>query len=367
MKEVYIGLMSGTSLDGIDAIAIDFSQSVPETLAWRYIPFDTALKQTLDAMLQPGWQGTLHDLGHIDALLGEAYATAVNLLIEESDLSREVIHAIGSHGQTAFHSPDSSPAFSMQLGDPNRIAHLTGITVVSDFRRRDIAAGGQGAPLVPAFHKDIFYSPSENRVILNIGGIANITHLSSSQPIAGFDTGPGNILMDTWIHRHKQVEFDRDGRWAASGQVNEELLAAMLRESFFQLPPPKSTGRELFNLDWLQQFPGIDTQPAEDVQATLAELTARSISNAIHHYAPDTEAVYVCGGGAYNKHLMARLQATLDGCRLADIKTLGLEAERIEAMAFAWLARRTMMKLHGNLPEVTGAEKELILGGIYQK
>lgn len=358
--------MSGTSLDGIDAVAVEFSKDSINPIAWHYAPFEHELKQALTHVLSPQWRGGLEELGRIDAQLGEAYAKSVLELMSSAGLQRNAVLAIGCHGQTVFHSPDTNPAFSMQLGDPNRIAHQTGITVISDFRRRDIAAGGQGAPLVPAFHKDIFYSPTENRVILNIGGIANITRLSTDKPVTGFDTGPGNVLMDAWIHNHKYVDYDKEGSWAASGQVIDELLSKMLQTPYFQLPPPKSTGRELFNLDWLNRFPGVVTARAEDIQATLAELTVQSISMAIRQHVPETETIYVCGGGAYNSYLMKRLNEELEEIRVANIATLGLEADRVEAMAFAWLARRTMLNLHGNLPEVTGAERELILGGIYK-
>jgi anhydro-N-acetylmuramic acid kinase len=366
MNEVYIGLMSGTSLDGIDAVAVDFAKDSINPIAWHYAPFEHDLKQALTLLLKPQWRGGLQEVGQIDAQLGEAYAESVLELISASGLQRNSILAIGSHGQTVFHSPDTKPAFSMQLGDPNRIAHKTGITVISDFRRRDIAAGGQGAPLVPAFHKDIFYSPTENRVILNIGGIANITRLSIDSPVTGFDTGPGNVLMDAWINQHKDVDYDKEGAWAASGKVIDELLRKMLEEPYFHLPPPKSTGRELFNLEWLDQYPQVPKARPEDIQATLAELTVQSISKAIRQHVPETEAIYVCGGGAYNSYLMKRLKEELEGIRVADIAMLGLEADRVEAVAFAWLARRTMLNLHGNLPEVTGAESELVLGGLYK-
>lgn len=366
MSEIYIGLMSGTSVDGIDGIAVDFETSTPTPLAWHFSAFKPELKQQINNILHPDWHGQLEEIGQLDALLGEAYADCVNRLMEESRLKREDIQAIGSHGQTVSHAPASKAAYSMQLGDPNRIAELTGITVIADFRRRDIAAGGQGAPLVPAFHREMFYSADENRVILNIGGIANITRLSTDRAIIGFDTGPGNTLMDEWILKHQGADFDVDGAWAASGNVDNALLATMLEEPYFASPPPKSTGRELFNLKWLEQFHSIKSSNPEDIQATLAELSARSIAKSIEQTAPETESIYVCGGGAYNKHLMQRLESATGGLNLASTSPLGIEPDRIEAMAFAWLARQTLKGLHGNLPDVTGARTELILGGIYQ-
>jgi anhydro-N-acetylmuramic acid kinase len=353
-------------VDGIDALAVDFATSSPTPLAWHCSAFKPELKQQINNVLHPDWHGRLEEIGQLDALLGEAYADCVNRLIEESRLEREEIQAIGSHGQTVSHAPASQAAYSMQLGDPNRIAELTGITVIADFRRRDIAAGGQGAPLVPAFHREMFYSADENRVILNIGGIANITRLSTDRAIIGFDTGPGNTLMDEWSLKHQGTDFDMDGAWAASGTVDDALLAAMLEEPYFGFPPPKSTGRELFNLKWLEQFHSIASSNPEDIQATLVELSARSIAIGIEHIAPESESIYVCGGGAYNKHLMTRLKAAAGGRNLTSTRTLGIEPDRIEAMAFAWLARQTLKGLHGNLPDVTGARSELILGGIYQ-
>jgi anhydro-N-acetylmuramic acid kinase len=366
MSEIYIGLMSGTSVDGIDAIAVDFETSPPTPLAWHFSPFDPELRRKINNVLHPDWHGRLEEVGQLDALLGEAYAACVNRLMEDPRLSSEDIQAIGSHGQTVSHAPDSHAGYSMQLGDPNRVAEQTGIKVIADFRRRDIAAGGQGAPLVPAFHREMFYSAHENRVILNIGGIANITRLSTDRPIIGFDTGPGNTLMNEWILKHQGTDFDEGGAWAASGKVDEDLLAAMLDEPYFGLLPPKSTGRELFNLKWLEQFHPVVSSRPEDVQATLVELSASTIALGIEQTAPEAESIYVCGGGAYNKHLMARLKSAVGGRNVASTSQLGIEPDRIEAMAFAWLARQTLKGLHGNLPDVTGARSELILGGIYQ-
>jgi anhydro-N-acetylmuramic acid kinase len=365
MSEIFIGIMSGTSLDGVDCVAVDFSYRPPRILAWSFHPYSPILRDRLLELMQPDWHGGLDEVGHIDAELGRTYAEAVLSLLEGHELAASNIKAIGCHGQTVRHAPEQNPAFSIQLGDPNRIAELTGITAVADFRRRDIAAGGQGAPLVPAFHQDIFYSPTENRVILNIGGIANITRLANNQPVTGFDTGPGNILMDLWIQEHRGEDYDKDGAWAASGQIRDDLLQALLEDPYFHQPPPKSTGREYFNLDWMDlqlQDPMITET---DIQTTLAELTASSIAIAIREHASDTAGLYVCGGGAFNSHLMQRLQAQFPEVTIQTTETLGIPPDQVEAIAFAWLARQTLRGHPGNLPSVTGAEHLVILGGIY--
>jgi anhydro-N-acetylmuramic acid kinase len=365
MGEIFIGIMSGTSLDGVDCVAVDFSYRPPKILAWSFHPYEDDLRDRLLDLMQPDWHGGLDEIGHIDAELGKAYAQAVQSLLEDHHLSSSTILALGCHGQTVRHAPEQNPPFSIQLGDPNRIAQMTGITSIADFRRRDIAAGGQGAPLVPAFHQDIFYSPTENRVILNIGGIANITKLSINQPVTGFDTGPGNILMDLWIQEHRGEAYDKNGAWAASGHVQDDLLSALMEDPYFQHPPPKSTGREYFNLDWMDlqlQDPMITEA---DIQATLAELTAASVSEAIKTHAPEGQKLYVCGGGAFNTHLMRRLQDLLPEITVLTTDALGIPPEQVEAIAFAWLARQTLKGNPGNLPSVTGAEHLVVLGGIY--
>jgi len=365
MSETFIGIMSGTSLDGVDCVAVDFSYRPPRILAWSFHPYPDELRDRLLELMQPDWHGGLDEIGHIDAELGRTYAQAVLALLEDHHLSASDVMAIGCHGQTVRHAPEQNPAFSIQLGDPNRIAELTGITSVADFRRRDIAAGGQGAPLVPAFHQDIFYSPTENRVILNIGGIANITRLANNEPVTGFDTGPGNILMDLWIQEHRGETYDKNGDWAASGHVREDLLQALLEDPYFHQSPPKSTGREYFNLDWMDlqlQDPMITET---DIQATLAELTAASIAMAIREQASECAGLYVCGGGAFNSHLMQRLEAQLPELSIQTTDSLGIPPDQVEAIAFAWLARQSLRGNPGNLPSVTGAEHLVILGGIY--
>jgi anhydro-N-acetylmuramic acid kinase len=371
---LYIGLMSGTSLDGIDAALVAFpndgsTETSPSLIAARTFPLAAPLREELLSLCQPG-ANEIERLGRADRTLGQAFGQAVVTLLEQSGVPADAVTAIGSHGQTVRHRPhatDSSPAFTLQIGDPCTIAEMTGITTVADFRRRDIAAGGQGAPLVPAFHRAVF-GGARNRVILNIGGMANITALAAhgSLPVLGFDTGPGNTLLDSWIAQKRQLDCDRDGAWAASGQTHSALLATLLRDAYFCSPPPKSTGREYFNLAWLQN--ALDGHPGitpEDVQATLAELTATSIADAIRSLPFTANEVFVCGGGARNLDLMQRLERLLHPRQLGHTGQLGIDPEWVEAAAFAWLARETLAGRAGNEPAVTGACGPRILGGIY--
>jgi anhydro-N-acetylmuramic acid kinase len=289
------------------------------------------------------------------------------LLAERPALGREDIAAIGCHGQTIRHAPQHG--YTTQIGNLARLAELTGIDVAGDFRARDMAAGGQGAPLVPAFHQALFAHPKETRVILNIGGIANLTYLAPLHPVTGFDCGPGNMLMDAWIQAELGRPYDADGCWAASGTIQPDLLQALLNEPYFGLAPPKSTGRDLFDLDWLKRhMAALDrTVAPQDVQATLLELTARSIAAALEWHCPDTAAVYACGGGARNTQLLARLGELRPGCRIDSTETLGLPVHQVEAAAFAWLAWRLIKRKPGNLPEVTGAAGPRILGALYPR
>ena len=364
----YIGLMSGTSLDGLDAVIVDFDEQPVRLLASASRPIPEALKRSLLTLTQPG-DNEIEQLGRADIQLSRLQAQLVNDLLAQSNLTPAQITAIGSHGQTIRHRPSGDTPFSLQIGDPNTLAELTGITVAADFRRRDLAAGGQGAPLVPAFHADLFRIGSANRVILNIGGMANITLLlkNSNAPIIGFDTGPGNILIDSWIYRHQQQGFDLSGAWGRSGRIDAQLLNRLLEHEFFEQAPPKSTGREQFNLSWIdQQLSALGHPIAHaDVQATLTELTARSIAEAILNQNIDDAEVYVCGGGAHNDYLLERLERHLGKLSLTTTDTLGLPADWVEACAFAWLAKRCLSQLSGNLPSVTGARGERILGGIY--
>lgn len=364
---LFIGLMSGTSLDGIDAVLVEFNATLPPRLiAADTTAFEPALRAELLSLCLPG-ANEIERMGRADRALGQAFASATRQLLQKAGLPAAAIAAIGSHGQTIRHRPNSDLAFTLQIGDPSTIAEMTGITTIADFRRRDIAAGGQGAPLVPAFHRSVF-GGERNRVILNIGGMANITALPADREMAvlGFDTGPGNTLLDGWIAHTRQLAFDRDGAWAGSGKVDRQLLDSMLADPYFSQPPPKSTGREHFNLDWLRhhlaQNPNVS---AEDVQSTLAELTAASIVGAIEQLPFATHEVFVCGGGAYNRDLMLRLERLLHPRLLGHTGQLGIAPEWVEAAAFAWLARETLAGRPGNEPAVTGASRACILGGIY--
>ncbi|HFD92504.1 MAG TPA: anhydro-N-acetylmuramic acid kinase [Gammaproteobacteria bacterium] len=363
----YIGLMSGTSMDAIDCVLVDFSHDMPRILGTRQTPIEEETRRRLIELSQ-GTDKELDEFAVLDNRVGHLFAETVIQLLQDCNVASGAIDAIGSHGQTIRHYPPGSPtANSLQIGNPNVIAQRTGITTVGDFRRRDMAAGGQGAPLVPAFHNAVFRSDTVERVVLNIGGIANITILprDPQAPVSGFDTGPGNLLMDAWTARHRGAAMDRDGAWAASGEVNVPLLRQLLDDAYFHLPPPKSTGREYFNLTWLEPMLAEHPCTAADVQATLCELTARTISQAIEHHAPQTEEILLCGGGIHNKHLRKRLQAHLASRTLASTLEHGIDPDHVEAVAFAWLAKQSLEGKPGNLPSVTGADRRVILGGIY--
>jgi len=366
-RQLYIGLMSGTSADAIDAALIDAESSF-QLIATHTFSLLPSIRQQIHTLSLPN-DNEIDRMGALDVELGRLFAQASTELISKSGFNPSHIIAIGSHGQTIRHRPPGSPqgTFTLQIGDPNLIAELTGITVVADFRRRDMAAGGQGAPLVPAFHRAIFHAHKKNRVIVNIGGMANITWLPAEGQTLGFDTGPGNVLMDSWIHSHSGASFDKDGAWAASGVVNQELLATLLSEDYFGLPAPKSTGRESFNRQWLENNIAKLSTPlsSADVQATLLELTAITIADSIYKLGNSAKEIYVCGGGAYNPLLMQRLQNLLHGDKVTSTVELGIDPQWIEAMAFAWLAQQTINHQPGNLREVTGAKREVILGGVY--
>lgn len=368
MQDLYIGLMSGTSADGIDAALVDFSRPQPSIVATHYTAYSPDLREKILALCQPG-ENEIGRLGTLDTLLGKAFAQAVNCLLKNTSVQSQEVKAIGSHGQTIRHSPDKLNRFTLQIADPNTIAAETGITTVADFRRKDIALGGQGAPLVPGFHQHVLTSDSINRAIVNIGGIANVTFLMKNNPapITGFDLGPGNVLLDAWINHHLHKNHDLNGEWSNQGRVNTPLLNQLRKDSFFSLPPPKSTGREHFNLAWLNDHInqlGVELT-AVDVQATLVELTARSIIEPILQYMASGEML-ICGGGVHNAHLMSRLhELAKPNLVVSSTQKYGLDPDWIEAMAFAWLARQTLNKQIGNLPSVTGAKQAAILGGIY--
>ncbi|MGL4859586.1 MAG: anhydro-N-acetylmuramic acid kinase [Enterobacteriaceae bacterium] len=360
----YIGVMSGTSMDGVDLVVATIDQQGVRHDGEYSCAIPEQLREQLLSLCK-GESVTLSRLGRIDAHLGVLYAEAVMGLLHKYQMRPQEIMAIGCHGQTVWHEPDGDLPFTMQLGDNNRIAALTGITTVGDFRRRDMALGGQGAPLVPAFHHALLFHSEERRIILNIGGIANVTLLLPGSEVTGFDTGPGNVLMDAWIAHHQGVAYDQDGAWAASGQVNDALLNKMLADAYFHRSPPKSTGREYFNLPWLlKKLVDFPTLAAEDVQATLVELTARSVAEQVQ-IAGGCDRLLVCGGGARNPVLMQRLSALLPDSEVAPTDKYGVSGDGMEALAFAWLAARTLSGLPGNLPSVTGAVAETVLGAIY--
>jgi anhydro-N-acetylmuramic acid kinase len=367
----FVGLMSGTSLDGIDAVVVDFADGQPGklgTLASACMPIPDAVRERILRLCSPG-NHEIDAMGELDSELGTLFAAAATEVIRSAGLRAEDIVAIGSHGQTIRHRPAGTHPFTLQIGDPNTIAELTGITTVADFRRRDVAAGGQGAPLVPAFHAWMFRSADISRAILNIGGMANLTVLPAnpSVPVLGFDTGPGNVLLDAWHAKHQGIPIDMNGGWARTGQADTSLLEHLLSERFFISPPPKSTGRELFNLHWLEE--ALTTTTAlkpQDVQATLAELTAVSCAEGVKRWAGEVGELFLCGGGAHNIYLRERIAQHLPDVHVTTTSELGLDPDWVEAVAFAWLARQTIAGLPGNLPAVTGAGHPVVLGGIYQ-
>jgi anhydro-N-acetylmuramic acid kinase len=363
---LYIGLMSGTSLDGVDGALVDIRPGAITTLSAAYLPFPPRLRAELMALQTAG-----HDEIEREALaanqLARYYADCVALLLADATLTNAQIRAIGVHGQTIRHRPELG--YTRQTNNPALLAELTGIDVIADFRSRDIAAGGQGAPLVPAFHGAMFGQPGQSRVVVNIGGISNISVLHADGSVSGFDTGPGNVLMDAWIARHLGHDFDADGAWAATGAEIPDLLALLLEEPYFALPAPKSTGRDLFHPDWLAaRLTGFTGASAADVQFTLTRLTAVTIAAAIRCHGPSTDAVYVCGGGACNGTLLRELAVALDGqATVESSAALGVAPNRVEALAFAWLACRFTQREAGNLASVTGAKGGRILGALYPR
>lgn len=366
-SELYIGLMSGTSLDGIDGVLADFSGPRMQVTHHASAPFAPELRAELLALNTPG-DNELHRAALAGNALSRAYAEVVHTLLERSGQPAAAIRAIGAHGQTVRHRPQEfdGTGYTLQLGSPALLAERTGIAVVADFRSRDVAAGGQGAPLVPAFHQGVFGRPGETVLVLNIGGISNLSVLGADGSVLGFDCGPGNALMDHWCQQHTGQPFDAGGAWAASGQVLPGLLAAMLQEPFLHKPPPKSTGRDLFNPGWLAgHLQRCGPARPEDVQATLAELTSSACAASASSYQQDSETLAVCGGGALNIHLMARLQAACPALRVVATDALGLPALQVEAAAFAWLARQALRGQPGNLPSVTGAAGQRVLGAVY--
>lgn len=362
---LFLGLMSGTSMDAIDAVLVDFDASPLRIVAASATPFDAALKRRITAVLESPASVALDELGQIDVALAASFAQAALALLRDAKVGAGSVAAIGSHGQTLRHRPDLWPPFTWQIGDPNTLTEMTGITVVADFRRRDVAAGGQGAPLLPVFHDQVFRSDNEDRVIANLGGIANVTILRRDTTVTGFDTGPANRLLDAWISLHLGKDFDASGAWAGTGRCDDTLLQQLLDEPYLALSPPKSTGRELFNLPWLQNKLGLFARRPQDVQATLQQFTAATVAAAVRQYAPGA-ALYVCGGGAHNAALLAAIARLIAPDRVASTATLGLDPDYVEAVAFAWFARRTLEGLTSSAASVTGARGARILGGVYR-
>jgi anhydro-N-acetylmuramic acid kinase len=363
MGELYLGLISGTSMDGVDCVLADIDDAECRIRYAATLAYPPELGARLRALVERP-QVSLRELGSLDAAVGRYFAECAVRSLAEAGVAPEAVAAIGHHGQTVYHQPRGPDAFSMQIGDPNVLAAATGITTVADFRRMDMALGGQGAPLVPAFHAWRFGSEAETRVVVNIGGIANITVLEPGREPLGFDTGPGNSLLDLWIGRSRGEPYDREGRFAAAGQVDPALLETLRAEPFFSAPPPKSTGRELFNMEWLSPRLSEHRAADADVQATLAELTATTIAAAIAASTARCRLIVVCGGGAYNTDLLGRLRR-VSAVAVASSLDFGLAPDWVEAAAFAWLARARLRGAAGNVPSVTGARRPAILGGVY--
>jgi len=369
MSEYYVGLMSGTSIDAVDAVLAQIDEQEIKVVASHTHSIPITIKQAIFDLCQPG-ENEIDRMGELDHQLGNLFAEATNKLLEQSGFHSKQIKAIGSHGQTIRHRPDTNHPFTLQIANPALICQLTNISTIADFRRADMAAGGQGAPLVPAFHDALFSHETKDRVVLNIGGMANISILPADENIAvsGFDTGPGNVLLNAWINEHKQQSYDENGTWSSSFTYDKNLLKHLLSHPYFKKHPPKSTGREAFDFSWIKQVLGElqETIKPGIVQSTLCELTARSITDAIKNYAPNTGEIVVCGGGAHNRDLIARIEKQSKiAVKMTD--DIGIHADYVEATAFAWFARQTLHMEPANLPSVTGAKHPVILGAIYPR
>jgi len=366
----YIGLMSGTSLDGVDGVVVDLAARAPCVIAYANEPLPLTLYNELLALNTLG-DNELHRAALAANALVHVYAKVVQQLLKLASLSASHIKAIGAHGQTVRHRPTEfdGTGYTIQLNNAALLAELTGIDVVADFRSRDVAAGGHGAPLVPAFHQAVFSAQDTNTAVLNIGGISNLSVLATSEkaePLLGFDCGPGNALMDHWCHTHTGHAFDANGDWAATGRVNNQLLGVLMAEPFISALPPKSTGRDLFNPAWLAlRLKGFEALKAQDIQTTLAEFTAQACSSNVRQFAKQCQTLIVCGGGALNGHLMHRLQAVLSNIRVYPSDTFGLPAMQVEAAAFAWLAQKMLRRETANFKNITGAQGSRILGALY--
>ncbi|HTP39975.1 MAG TPA: anhydro-N-acetylmuramic acid kinase [Steroidobacteraceae bacterium] len=362
---LYVGLMSGTSMDGIDAVLLEVDEHGMRVRAATSRQWPDALRARLRAAAEAPAQVGLFELGSLDAAAALEFAAATRGLLGAARLTAADIRAVGSHGQTLLHQPRAVPPFTLQIGDPSLMAEQLGIDVVADFRRRDLAAGGEGAPLAPAFHQAAFGSTEEVRAVLNLGGIANLTILDPERPVLGFDTGPGNCLMDAWVRRNFGQPYDPHGAWAAAGRHDAALLAALLDEPYFARPAPKSTGRDLFSDEWLAARLATTTLPAGDVQATLSELTAQSITGALLRLPTRPARLLVCGGGIHNTFLLNRLAELLPFLAVQSTADYGIAPEHVEGAAFAWLAHRHVAGATANLPSVTGARHAVPLGGLF--
>ena len=361
---LYLGLISGTSADGIDAALCSFDPS-PHLHAALTHPYPHDLRSRILELAQGDGATTLDEIGALDARIGACFADSALALLERAKIDPQEVRAIGSHGQTLRHRPYANPRFTLQLGDPNLIAESLGITTVADFRRADFAADGQGAPLLPVFHAALFARASETTGVLNLGGIANLTVLHADGSVLGFDVGPANSLLDAWCALHTGETFDRDGTFGSYGQVDHAVLQRLLEDDYFRATPPKSTGREHFHLDWLRARLGGNEPRPEDVQATLVELTARSVADAVDAHASAAREILVCGGGVHNPLLMHALRSALAPRCARSTAEFGVDPDYVEAMAFAWLARERLEGRPGNLPGVTGAKGPRVLGGVY--
>ncbi|MEN1727978.1 MAG: anhydro-N-acetylmuramic acid kinase [Pseudomonadota bacterium] len=365
MRRCHVGLISGTSMDGIDAVVVDLNQNPPAILAAGTFPFNEQVQAQLDVLRADPDAYPIARLGELDSHLGQQLAETALAIIAEAGLKPTNIAAIGSHGQTVLHRVDANPPFTLQIGDPGLIADRTGITTVADFRRADVAAGGQGAPLAPLVHQALLASDEENRVVVNLGGIANLTRLHAGEPTLGFDTGPANCFLDFWYRRHHDGRFDHKGQWAATGQVDPTLLAQLLDDPYFRRPPPKSTGIEYFSERWLEaRLPDWASDRPGDLQATLAEFTAVSLVDAMRPLNPDR--VLLCGGGSHNSDLCRRIEARLGSCPAESTDSFGLPADHVESMLFAWLAAERIAGHPQPTSTITGARQPVFLGVVYE-
>lgn len=365
MSELYVGLMSGTSMDGIDAALVEFGDASLNILHTCAYPYPPALRQRLLTAISIPLEQKIPDVAELDHDVGECFRDATLALLHDAEIAASAVTAIGSHGQTLRHQPNAEQPFSLQVGDPTSIATGTAITTIADFRSADIAVGGQGAPLAPVFHEWLFRLAGKNRCVLNIGGVANVTVIAADNDTVGFDTGPGNSLMDAWIRKHRDEAFDFDGRWARMGSVNQDLLGRFLSDPYFGAAAPKSTGFEHFNLGWIEAH-GTESLDPCDVQATLCALSAATIADAIKRFEFELSDLLVCGGGVHNDTLLHELAVRLPGLPIVSTSTAGLDPDWVEAAAFAWLAMRRLHGQPGNLPSVTGARSTVPLGIIHQ-